>query len=243
MRVEVYPDSRAANFDAAEFLARDLVKVETRNIMLATGRTPLEVYRLIAERSLPLEKLNTFAMDEYLGVPMDDPRTCANLLRRTVVDAWKIPPSQFHFVSSIEQDALDSIQEHERCIAALGGIDLLILGLGVNGHLAFNEPGSPPDSMGRIVDLEPNSIAANREWFGGDYAPARGITVGLKTILDAKTILILAYGSNKANAVSRMIDGPKSKSCPASWLQNHACISAYLDEAAAPFLAGRNSGM
>lgn len=233
MNVQIHPDPNSADQAAADALARRLTAPGTRNLVAAGGNTPLKLYALIAQRSLPLAHLHVFALDEYVGVPMEDPRTCANLLRRTVVEAWRIPSPQFHAVSSREPDARESIQTHERQIAEQGGIDAIVLGLGQNGHLGFNEPGSAPDAVGRVVELEPISTAANRAWFNGDYAPSRGATIGLKTILSAKSVFILAYGPNKTMAVSRMIDGPKTDACPASWLQNHPNAAVFLDEAAA----------
>src|ERR1043166_5353127 len=125
--------------------------------MLASGNTPLELYRRIGERHLDLSHLNVFALDEYVGVPLDEPRNCANLLRRIAVDSWGVPASRFHTVSSLESDALESIRRHEEKIAAAGGLDVIVLGLGQNGHLGFNEPGTEESSLGRVVPLEPIS--------------------------------------------------------------------------------------
>ena len=233
MQIEIHPDPDKANRTAADYLARRLTAPETRTLMVAGGNTPLELYRLLAQRSLSLGQLHVFALDEYIGVPSEDPRTTANLLRRTVAAAWGIPPDRFHAVSSREDDALKSIREHERRIEAFDGLDVLVLGLGQNGHLGFNEPGSAPDSSGRVVDLEPASVTANRAWFGGDYAPARGVTAGLKMILSATAIVILAYGKNKTDAVASMVEGPRCAACPASWLQDRPNVTAFLDEAAA----------
>jgi len=168
-----------------------------------------------------------------VGVPIDEPLNCANLLRRNVVEAWGIPHDRFFAVSSREEDALASVQDHERRIANTGGLDVIVLGLGQNGHLGFNEPGSGEDSDGRVLDLEPSSIEANRKWFGGQYAPAQGATVGLKTILAARHVLVMAYGTHKSAAVREMIQGPRSAACPASFLQGHPESHVYVDEAAA----------
>jgi len=204
--------------------------------MVAAGNTPLELYRLIGEQKLNLSHLNIFALDEYVGVPLDEPRNCANLLKGTVGEAWRIPSAQFHVISSIEREALQSVEHHEALIVKTGGIDLIVLGLGQNGHLGFNEPGSAEDSTGRLLDLEQISIDANRKWFDGKYAPAKGITVGLKTILSARHVLILAYGSHKASAVKAMVDGKRGAQCPASFLQGHPDVSAFVDEPASALL-------
>jgi glucosamine-6-phosphate deaminase len=239
MNLSVHSTTEVANVAAADCLADWLTAPATRYVMVAAGNTPIELYRRIGERGLKLPHLSVFALDEYVGVPLDEPRNCANLLCRCVRQAWGIPPAQFHTVSSLEADALASVREHERKIAQAGGLDVIILGLGQNGHLGFNEPGSAEDSSGRLLDLEKVSIEANRKWFGGDYAPAKGVTVGLKTILAARHVLLLAYGSHKAAAVKAMVEGPRGPHCPASLLQGHPDARVFLDEAAGASLVNR----
>jgi len=239
MQLSIHSTADVANAAAADCLASWLTSPDTRNVMVAAGNTPLELYRRIGERRLKLSQLSVFALDEYVGIPRDEPRNCANLLRRAVRQAWGISPAQFHVVSSQENDALASVRAHEQRIAGVGGLQVIVLGLGQNGHLGFNEPGSARDSTGRLVELEPISIEANRKWFGGDYAPAKGVTVGLKTILAARRILILAYGSHKTAAVKAMVEGEVSEHCPASFLQGHPDTQVFLDEAAAASLNQR----
>jgi glucosamine-6-phosphate deaminase len=240
MKPRVFSTSELANAAATDCLAHWLAAPATRNIMVAAGNTPLELYQRVAERGLKLSHLDVFALDEYVGVPLEEPRNCANLLRRSVAETWRIPPVQFHVVSSLEKDALASVREHEQRIAEVGGLDVIVLGLGQNGHLGFNEPGSAEDSVGRMLELEPVSIEANRKWFGGDFAPAKGVTVGLKTILAARHVLIMAYGSHKTAAVKAMIEGPRGAHCPASLLQGHPETMVFVDQAAAAGLSGRS---
>ena len=237
MNISIHSTTGEANAAAADCLAAWLTHTATRNVMVAGGNTPLEIYRLIAERKLKLPHLNIFALDEYVGVPLAEPRNCANLLRRSVSEAWGIPLAQFFAVSSHEPEALKSLREHEQRIAQLGGLNVIVLGLGQNGHLGFNEPGSAEDSDGRLIPLDAVSIEANRKWFGGDYAPSRGATVGLKTILDARHILLMAYGSNKATAVKALVEGPRTDQCPASFLNGHPDVRVFLDTAAAAALS------
>ena len=236
MKISIHPTAVEANRAAADTLADWLTQPASRNVMVAGGNTPLELYRLIAERKLKLSRLNVFALDEYVGVPLAEPRNCANLLRRTVAAAWGIPGPQFFAPSSLERDALESVRQHEQSIAKLGGLDAIVLGLGQNGHLGFNEPGSAEDSPGRLVHLDAISIEANRNWFGGDYAPSLGVTVGLKTILETRHILIMAYGANKTKAVKAMVEGPRTSQCPASFLQGHPDVRVFLDAASASTL-------
>ena len=180
MNVTVYPSADRASRAAAETLIGWLSNA--RSLVVAGGNSPRQLYRLVAERRPSVDHLNVFTLDEYLGVPVEHPGTCANLLRREVADAWGIPEVRFHWLSSRVEEAPAGIAEHERKLAALGGIDAIVLGLGKNGHLGFNEPGSAADSPGRVLVLTPTSIAANAEWFGGAYAPAKGVTLGLGTL-------------------------------------------------------------
>jgi glucosamine-6-phosphate deaminase len=233
MILATHPTPDAANAAAADCLANWLAGRTTRNVMVAAGNTPIDLYRRIGALGLPLSHLNLFALDEYVGVPPDEPRNCANLLRRCVGEAWGIPPDRFHAVSSLETRALASVLDHERGILEAGGLDIVILGLGQNGHLGFNEPGSAEDSTARVLDLDDISIRANRAWFRDDYAPSRGATVGMKTLLAARRVLLLAYGPHKADAVKAMAHGPRTPDCPASLLQGHAEVRVFLDEAAA----------
>ncbi len=239
MNLHLSETADLANIAATDCLAAWLTAPTTRTVMVAAGNTPIELYRRIGERGLKLSHLNVFALDEYVGVPLEEPRNCANLMRRCVQQAWGIPSAQFHTVSSQEADALASVQEHERKIRKAGGLDVIILGLGQNSHLGFNEPGSAEDSSGRLLDLEVISIEANRQWFGGDYAPAKGVTVGLKTILAARHVLIMAYGSHKTAAVKAMVEGPRGPQCPASLLQGHPDTRVFLDDAAAARLPAK----
>jgi glucosamine-6-phosphate deaminase len=233
MKVSIHPTPVEADAAATALLAEWLATPGVRNVMLAGGNTPLELYRRIAGLGVPLANLNIFALDEYVGVPLDEPRNCANLIRQTAVEPWGLPKDQYFSVSSLESEALESVLAHERRIDRAGGLDVIVLGLGQNGHLGFNEPGSAEDSCGRVLDLDPISIEANRLWFGGDYAPSRGVTVGMKTILAARRVLIMAYGAHKAAAVQAMLHGPRHEQCPASLLQGHANVIVFLDQAAA----------
>lgn len=234
MKTTVQASAADATAAAGDCLAQWLGDPAIRTVMVAAGNSPLDLYANIGGRHLPLSHLIIFALDEYTGVPESDPRTCANLLRRSVTEAWGVPPGQYHSVSSEPDAALSSVLAHERKIEEAGGLDVLVLGLGQNGHLGFNEPGSTEDSAARVLALDAISIEANRRWFGGDHAPAQGATVGMKTILAARRILLLAFGPHKHTAVHAMLHGPRTTECPASLLQGHPCVRVFLDAAAAP---------
>jgi glucosamine-6-phosphate deaminase len=233
MQILISPDADRANAAAADWLSAALVAPGVRTFMVAAGNTPLELYRRVAGRGLDLRHLHVFVLDEYVGVPLDEPRNCANLLRDHVQRPWGIPDAQFHALSSLEQDALTDVARHEQRIESMGGLDLLILGLGQNGHIGFNEPGSGARDGGRLLDLEPISIEANRTWFRGVHAPAKGVTTGMATLLKARQTAVLAFGSHKTSAVRAMVEGPVGVHCPASWLRGAPSVRLYLDIPAA----------
>lgn len=239
MHVEIRRNAAEAIRDAADLLIGWLREEGARRVMVAGGNTPLPLYDEIARRGIDAAGLHIDVLDEYVGVPNHDSRTCTNLLRRTVAEAWHVPPENFSGLSSEEREAEAAVIAHERRIEAAGGLDAIVLGLGKNGHLGFNEPRSARYSAARLLDLDPISIEANRAWFGGEYAPRQGATVGLRTILGARRVLLLAFGAGKADAVRAMIEGPRGSECPASFLQDHGRTHIFLDEAAAARLQGR----
>ncbi|MBL9139502.1 MAG: 6-phosphogluconolactonase [Verrucomicrobiales bacterium] len=237
MKICRFEDRTEADHAAADLVAGWLAEPEFRHLMVAAGNTPLPLYGLIAAKRLALPHLHIHMLDEYVGVPVDEPRNCANLLRTHVAAAWGIPGERYHTISSHPDHALATALAHQQRIETAGGLDAVILGLGQNGHLGFNEPGSPADSGARLVPLETISVEANRLWFGGAYAPNTGITVGLKTLLQARRVIVLAYGPHKAAPVAAMAQSPPSVNCPASLLQSHPACWLFIDASAGSRLA------
>ena len=233
MNVRIHESQETAAQAAALQLAKWLTRPGVRNLMVAGGNTPLDLYARIARLSLALDHLHVFMLDEYVGVPAAHPRNCANLLHQSVVKAWHLPDAHYHRIRPEPHAALESVIAHQQAIDAAGGLDVLILGLGQNGHLGFNEPGSTADSTARLVPLQPISIEANRTWFDGQHAPDTGVTVGLRTLLAARHVVVLAFGPHKVRAVTDMLEKPPSPACPASFLQRHPDAWIHLDAAAA----------
>lgn len=240
MNLERFSDAASASSAAAERLCAWLAETECRNLMVAGGNSPLPLYERVAERLSTAEasargireRLRVFVLDEYVGVPAGHPRTTTELLRRVVQDAWGLPAGSFFGLSPRPDDALARLHAHERAVEAAGGLGAIVLGLGVNGHLGFNEPGSAPDSAARLVELQPASVEANRAWFAGTHAPSVGATVGLRTILAARRVLLVAFGEAKAEALRAMARGPVAPQCPASFLQQHPQAHVFVDAAA-----------
>lgn len=233
VQLRVHRDARDAVREATDLLAQWIHDPAVRGLMVAGGNTPLPLYDAVAQRGPVASGLQVYVLDEYVGVPETDPRTCTNLLRARVAIPWGVAGDAFWGLSSDEETALAAVEEHERRIEAEGGLDAIVLGLGRNGHLGFNEPGGDERSQAHVSVLAPASIDANAVWFGGQYAPRQGATVGLRTILGARRVLLMAFGAEKAEAAHAMLRGPRGPSCPASFLEGHPNLHVFLDDHAA----------
>ncbi|MEH0146290.1 glucosamine-6-phosphate deaminase [Corynebacterium sp. Q4381] len=205
---------------------------------LATGSTPTPTYRELTRRhveeGLSFGNCKAFLLDEYYGLPATHPESYYATIRRELTSHIDIADADVHSLDGTAADAEAAAAAYERAIAAAGGVDHQILGIGANGHIAFNEPGSPLDSRTRVIDLHPQTIADNARFFDSEgEVPRRALTQGIGTIMEAKRIVLIATGENKADAVRALIEGPVTEDCPASALQRHENVAVILDEAAA----------
>lgn len=239
MEVIIQPDPEAVQSLALEVIRRQLERKRDSVLGLATGATMEGLYEAIVEQDLDLSGVTSFNLDEYLGLAPDHPCSYRSYMQRHL----------FQFVELKEVHLLDGsvthyeahCAEYEEKIAACGGIDLQLLGLGVDGHIAFNEPGSSLASRTRVKTLTPITRNSNARHFPpGAEVPPHVLTMGLGTIMDTRCCLLLAYGEAKAGAVRDMVEGPVSARCPASVLQMHPRCLTVLDEAAAGGLEFRD---
>lgn len=204
---------------------------------LATGQTPRGLYqRLIQARTdlgLDPSDLETFHLDEYLGFGKEDAGSMAEDLMIHFLDPLGVPLSQRHFVPAQSAELEAACEAYEAEIAQAGGIDIQILGIGRNGHIAFNEPGTAFDALTHLSTLTDSTREANAAHFGGASTPTQAMTLGPRSILKARHIILLASGAAKAEAVRAMVCGPLSEDCPASVLRLHPRCTLILDQEAA----------
>lgn len=204
---------------------------------LATGSTPLAVYRALALRGADLSRVRGFALDEYVGLPDDHPESYRSVISRDVVEPVGLTPSLVQVPGHLGPIETAG-EDYERAIVAAGGVDLQILGLGTDGHIGFNEPGSSFESLTRVKTLTMQTRQDNARFFDSiDDVPVNCITQGLGTIRRARHLLLLAFGESKAAAVKDSLEGPVSASAPGSAIQLHPHVTVLLDEAAASQLA------
>ena len=235
MDVVVLDDADAVGAHAAGLVLRSVEQDPQFVLGVATGATPLPVYRALARASGDFSAVRLVALDEYVGLPAGHPASFAAYVERELAVPLGIPPE--HVVVPRGSAGTDL----EGRIADLGGVDLQLLGIGRNGHLAFNEPGSPLDSRSRVVALSETTRRDNARSFGDEPVPTHALTQGLGTILEARQLLLLAIGAAKAEAVAAALTGPVTPDCPASVVQRHPRVTVVLDRAAASALQRRGS--
>ena len=206
---------------------------------LPTGSSPLGIYRqLVAAckgKKISFSNVVTFNMDEYLGLPADHPESYKRFMKDNLFSGIDIKSKNTHILDGMTKDPEKECMAYEAAIKAAGGIELFLGGIGNNGHIAFNEPGSSLNSRTRVVTLTSDTRKVNARFFNNDpeKVPAQALTVGIGTVMDAREVLILVSGRQKAKALQAAVEGPVSQWCPLSCLQMHPEAIIVCDEEAA----------
>ena len=238
MEILIFPDINSLSCKSADLVESQINKYPDSVIGLATGSTPLGLYEELIRRNhehgLSFSKVTTFNLDEYVGISSDHPQSYRTFMDSKLFKKIDIDLSNTFVPDGMAENPLEVGPDYENLIKERGGIDLQILGVGTDGHIGFNEPTSSLGSITRVKTLTQKTIEDNSRFFQPDeFQPKLAITMGIKTILDSRRILLLAHGENKADAVRDMVEGPLSAFCPASALQLHKRTTVLIDEAAA----------
>lgn len=242
MRVIVFDSQEEAARSVADEILRALRHKPGLVLGLATGSTPLLVYRRLVrahrEEGVRFCRVVTFNLDEYLDLPETHPQSYRHFMRENLFDGIDLDPSNIHFPPSEGSNLTRRCAAYEALIRAAGGIDVQILGIGANGHIGFNEPTSSLSSRTRIKSLTETTVRDNSRFYGpGETPPHMASTMGIGTILEARKILIQAFGQEKAEAVRAAIEGAVSSFWPASILQMHPDVTFCLDAGSASRLS------
>jgi glucosamine-6-phosphate deaminase len=241
MLVFIDADAEALARRAADLVEQLLAARPAAVLGLAAGATPLRLYAELVERQLNFAQATVFGLDEYREITGEHPSSCADTLRRHLIERVNLAPQRVHLLDGTVEDDLPAYcAAYEAAIAAAGGLDLQILGLGVNGHVGFNEPGCSLAGRTHPAALSAATRITNRPHFPPPgEVPRTAVTMGVGTILAARRVMLLATGGAKAEMVARMVEGPVTARVPASALQLHPEAVVLLDEAAASGLAFR----
>jgi glucosamine-6-phosphate deaminase len=221
---------------AAEQIATALAASESGFVLgVATGSSPESTWKALAARTpaLNLSAVRAFALDDYWDIPADHPESYQKVVNRQVTRTLRLNPQLVRVPGDDGKDA-QGPQRYEQAIRATGGIDLQVLGIGRNGHIGFNEPGSSLASRCRVTRLSEETRKDNSRFFATlEDVPTYCITQGIGTIMEARRLLLLAYGPDKAQALAAALEGPVTSAVPASALQLHPDLTVIADESAA----------
>jgi glucosamine-6-phosphate deaminase len=234
MEIIIQPTAAAATRIAARLLAKQLKEKPDLVLGLATGSTPLLLYRELVALKLDWRKVKTFNLDEYIGISPQHPQSYHSFMWENLFRHVNIAAKNVHIPDGMAKDIPASCELYEKRIREAGGIDLQVLGIGTEGHIGFNEPSSSLASRTRIKTLTQQTVKDNAHYFGReDDVPRHVITMGIGTILEARENVMLAFGGKKAAVVAAAVEGPVTAINPASALQMHAETKVFLDAAAA----------
>ncbi|MFP2906504.1 glucosamine-6-phosphate deaminase [Pyxidicoccus sp. 3LFB2] len=238
MKLRIFDTEQDAASACAAHLAEAVRAQPSLVLGLPTGRTPLNVYRelvaLASRGTVDLSRASTFNLDEFFGIPPEDAGSFRSYMERHFFQHVNLPPERIHFLNGSAPDAEAECARYDAELAEAGGLDLVLLGIGGNGHIAFNEPGDSLLACCHRVRLGRKTREANAALFGDDptRVPLEALTMGMGGILQARRVVLLAFGESKAEAVSAMVRGPVTPRCPASFLQLHRDVEVWVDPAA-----------
>lgn len=237
MKIYKAKDYKDMSRKAANIISAQVIMKPNCVLGLATGSTPIGTYDQLVEwynkGDLDFSEVTTVNLDEYKGLPRTNDQSYYYFMHQHLFDRVNIDPERTNVPNGMEPDAEKECGRYEELIRSLGGVDLQLLGLGHNGHIGFNEPGEAFEKETHCVDLTESTIEANKRFFASaDDVPKQAYTMGIKTIMQAKKILIVVNGENKADIVERAFFGPVTPEVPASILQLHNDVTLVGDEAA-----------
>ncbi len=238
MNVKVYKNTDEIGYVAATIFAAQVISKPNSVLGLATGSTPIPTYKNMIDMYnkgvVDFSKVTTFNLDEYIGLDHSHNQSYYYFMQENLFKGINVAEENIHVPSGISDDIEKTAKEYDEMIENVGGIDVQILGIGVNGHIAFNEPCDYFPMGTHTVQLTQSTIEANARFFKNESeVPKSAISMGIGSIMKARKIIIIATGENKADAVSAMVNGKVEPQLPASILQLHSDVTLLCDEAAA----------
>lgn len=241
MNVLIYESEEQIGIAAGNYMCGQVLQKPNSVLGLATGSTPLKPYsqmiELYKKGVVDFSKVTTFNLDEYVNLDVNDKNSYHSFMHENLFDHINIPEENINFLDGNAEDPEEECHRYEEKIKAAGGIDIQLLGIGSNGHIAFNEPADCFQRWSHVVTLKESTVKDNSRFFKSiDEVPTQAVTMGIGSIMQAKKILIIAIGENKAKAIKQLIGGNVTPMCPASVLQFHTDVTLMLDKAAASLI-------
>ncbi|KAA0991561.1 glucosamine-6-phosphate deaminase [Dyadobacter aurulentus] len=235
-KISIYPDYNSMSLAAADRVITLLAKKPNAVICLPSGSTPLGMFRALAaanqKGTVDFSQCIYIGLDEWIGLGADDDGSCRDLLDRDFLKPIGFRENQIVFFDGKAIDPEAECVRVNKIVETLGGLDLIVLGIGMNGHLALNEPGTPWDTYAHISELDPLTAEVGQKYFKKATPLTKGITVGVRHILESKTAILIGSGAAKAPVIARALAFPVTTAFPATVLQNHFNAEFILDEEA-----------
>lgn len=236
MEISICKDYQELSLQAADAII-ELVRQKPNAVLcLAAGDTPRLTYDTLTERAAN-EKLDfgqcTFVgLDEWVGIPPGNEGSCHYFLQKHLFVPLHISPGMIHLFDALSNDLDHECRKMNDLISTLGGIDLMLVGIGMNGHIGFNEPGVSPDLYAHVVDLDEETRIVGQKYFTQQTSLSQGVTLGLKHLLEARRVILIANGAKKAEVMKRTVEGPVTPTLPATVIRKHANATVMLDQQA-----------
>ena len=240
MQVRIHPDyERLSNFVANEVLEY-IKKKPDAVVCLASGDSPKLTYNLIAEKgraqNINFQNVTFIGLDEWVGIAPGNPGSCKYFLMENIFIPLQLAPRQIHMFDGLSTNLAEECKNMDAVIHSKGGLDVMVVGIGMNGHIGFNEPGISPDLYAHVADLEETTKSVGQKYFKEQTRLEKGITIGLKYLTESKKPILIANGEKKAEIIQKALEGPVSMKLPASIIQKHPNSLVALDELAASLL-------
>ena len=240
MEIKVYDTPDALAPACADEFVSLLTSKKDCVLGLATGASPIPTYKELIKRYnagiISFKHVSTFNLDEYVGLPRDDKNSYYTFMHENLFDSIDIDKANTHILNGNADDTQKECSDFDAAIAAAGGIDIQLLGIGTNGHIGFNEPNDVFSDGTYKVKLTESTVKSNSIYFTENAMPEYALTMGINSIMAAKKIILIATGASKAEAIKKAVKGDVTPHCPASILQNHPNCIFFLDKTAASLL-------
>lgn len=236
MNYQVFDTYEALSHYAAQFVLEYVRQHPTATICVASGQTPMLTFQTIVAQAQPedFDQVTFIGLDEWVGIEPSNPGSCRAYIDAPLITPLGISPERISFFDGLAEDLEAECQRVNELIASKGGLDIIMVGIGMNGHLGLNEPGTSFDTYAHISQLEEVTASVGQKYFQSETPLTQGITVGLKHFLEAKTAIVLANGNGKQNIIKRVLDEPVHEGLPASALKMHSNGHLWVDSAANP---------
>ncbi|TCT17566.1 glucosamine-6-phosphate deaminase [Melghiribacillus thermohalophilus] len=240
MNITITKNYSELSVKAAELFYKKIKAKPSIHLGLATGKTPLGMYEILRKKmktdGLPTDKLKVFNLDEYVGLSKNSSKSFYTYMKKQLYEPLGLKERQYYIPNGEAKDLEKECLRYEQMIDQFG-IDLQLLGVGRNGHIGFNEPGTPFDSLTHVVKLKESTRKVNASFFGDEsLVPTRAITMGIQSILKAKEIVVIASGEEKARALYEFVHGKMTEEWPITALKNHSNVTVICDQKSARFL-------